>query len=121
MGNFEMNNTDGCWVAVMNTVVCHLDIGSFITQFNITQPARLGKGRPAYTFKGRTNRGAQISGEVLSYVRADDLRVKVYKAKLKLVWSHDWRPEGKNNYGQFECQYLFPDHGFAGGYDIIRI
>ena len=121
MSDFEMTNTQGCIVAVIGAVTAYLGVGSFITQLNITQPARLGEGRPLYTFKGWTNLGTQISGEVLWYDHANDLSVKVIKIKLKLNWQNDWRPEGKPQHGQFECEYDMFHKKYRGKYVVIRM
>jgi len=122
MSDFEMSNTQGCWVAVIGAVTQHLEVGNFVTQLNMTQPARLGEGRPLYTFNGWTNRGTQISGEILWYDHTDNLSVKVHKAKLRLVWRNDWRDEGMSQHGQFECDYEFPGKVFEGGvYAVTRM
>lgn len=122
MSDFEMTNTQGCWVAVIGAVTQHLDVGNFVTQLNMTQPARLGEGRPLYTFKGWTNQGTQISGEILWYDHTENLSVKVIKAKLKLVWRNDWTLKEKTKHGQFECEYNFPGKIFeGGGYFVTRL
>ena len=112
-----MGNTYGCFVAIVSTVVQHLELGNFVTQFDMGQPARLGEGRAVYWFKGWSDCRAQISGEVIWYEYTENLQAKVNKAKLRFVWRNDWRENGKSHHGQFECEYQFPDaHGpFKGG------
>lgn len=122
MSDFEMTNTAGCWVAVIGAITQHLRVGSFVTQLNMSQPVRLGEGRPLYTFRGWTNTGTQISGAVFWYDHTENLCVKVHKAKLELVWRNDWREDGKSQNGQFECQYIFPDNkDFDDGYEVTRM
>ncbi len=121
MSDLEMTDTQGCWVAVIGAVTQHLNVGSFVTQLNMTQPARLGESRPLYTFNGWTDEGTQIFGDVAWYYHIENLTVKVWKAKLKLSWRNDWRKIGQIKFGEFECEYHFPEKIFAGGYEVRSI